>query len=229
MRKEHSLARSKLISVSLLVVLAVTGCSSSTASTLSQTRTSPVDCRQIFESAGELERKGDTSQHLLDKVELMYQSCPTEYEVYTDYIEIVIGTIEQGVQSCDHWRTPEIEEASVRLLQEDRLCLTKPVTPPKPTWPDGGLGWHEAHSYAGSWQRVCGPLKSIRGTQNGVFVNIGVDYPSKNRFTFVIWGDWWLERIPTSSIICASGNIYLYEGSVAQIELNHPNELEIWN
>lgn len=96
MRKEHSLARSKLISVSLLVVLAVTGCSSSTASTLSQTRTSPVDCRQIFESAVELERKGDTSQHLLDKVELMYQSCPTEYEVYTDYIEIVIGTIEQG-------------------------------------------------------------------------------------------------------------------------------------
>lgn len=159
----------------------------------------------------------------------MYRSCPTEYKVYTDYIEIVVGTIEQGMQSCDHWRTPEIGDESVRLLREDGLCSVEPVAPPKPTWPDGGLGWDEARSHAGSWQRVCGPLKSVRVLDYGVFVNIGLDYPSADRFTFVIWGDWWLEPIPVSSTICASGNIYLYEGVVTQIELGHPNELEIWN
>lgn len=219
----------------LALVLAVSGCSSYSSSSSqrsNQSTASEVNCRQTYEDALVLERTGDTSQKLLNMVQSLFESCPTEYKVYTDYLEIVVGTIEQGVQSCDYWRTPAIGEESVRLLREDGLCLVEPVTPPpptKPTWPDGGLGWDEARGYAGSWQRVCGPLKSVRVLDYGVFVNVGVDYPSSDRFTFVIWGDWWLEPIPASSTICASGNIYLYEGVVSQIELGHPNELEIWN
>lgn len=229
MGKAGGSIRSKAMGIALLLPLLVAGCSTYGDRTSSSDSLDSVDCRQTFESALALERQGDTSRNLLDKVDAMYKSCPDEYKIYTDYIEIVIGTIEQGMQSCDHWRTPEIGEESVRLLREDGLCSFEPVAPPKPTWPDGGLGWDEARSYAGSWQRVCGPLKSVRALDYGLFVNIGLDYPSNDRLTFVIWGDWWLESIPASSTICASGNIYLYEGVVAQIELGHPNELEIWN
>ena len=229
MGKAGGSIRSKAMAIALLLPLLVAGCSTYGDRTSSSNSLDSVDCRRTFESALALERQGDTSRNLLDKVDAMYKSCPDEYKIYTDYIEIVIGTIEQGMQSCDHWRTPEIGEESVRLLREDGLCSFEPVAPPKPTWPDGGLGWDEARSYAASWQRVCGPLKSVRALDYGLFVNIGLDYPSNDRLTFVIWGDWWLESIPASSTICASGNIYLYEGVVAQIELGHPNELEIWN
>ncbi len=68
---------------------------------------------------------------------------------------------------------------------------------------------------------------SIRGTEDGVFVNVGQDYPSSERFTFVIWGDWWLDRIPDDAVLCATGEIYLYDG-VGQIELGDPGEIEIW-
>lgn len=229
MRKAGSSTRSKVVAAGLLFPLLVAGCSSYSGATSRSNSSTSVNCFQTYESALTLERQGDTSRNLLDKVDAMYKSCPDEYKIYTDYNEIVIGTIEQGVQGCDHWRTPEIGDESVRLLQEDGLCSVEPAAPSKPTWPDGGLGWDETRSYAGSWQRVCGPLKSIRTLDYGLFVNIGQDHPSNDRFTFVIWGDWWLDPIPASSIICASGNIYVYEGIVAQIELDHPNELEIWN
>ena len=221
--------RSKALAAVLLLPLLLAGCSSYGGATSSSHLSAPVDCQQTFERALSLERQGDTSQTLLDKVDSMYRNCPTEYDIYTDYVEIVIGTIEQGMQSCDHWRTPAIQNESVSLLREDGLCSVDPVVPAKPTWPDGGLGWDEARSYVGSWQRVCGPLKSVRVLDYGVFVNIGLDYPSNDRFAFVIWGDWWVDSIPANSTICASGNIYLYEGVVTQIELGHPNELEIWN
>ncbi len=228
MGKERSSLWSKGMTVALLFPLLAAGCSSYDGVSAKATATTPVDCHRTFESAIVLERQSDTSQELLDKVEAMIRSCPSEYSVYTDYIKLVNGTIEQGIQSCNHWRTLDVSEESVRLLQQDGLCLVEPVAPPTPTWPDGGLGWDEARAYESSWQRVCGPVKSVRGTDYGVFVNIGVDYPSKDRFTFIIWGDWWLDPIPADSIICASGNISLYEGTVAQIELGHPSELEIW-
>ncbi|MEV8251121.1 hypothetical protein AB0O87_09380 [Microbacterium sp. NPDC076768] len=218
-----------MIAAVLVVPLLAAGCSSYGGTTSSSNSSASVDCRHTFERALALERQGVTSQDLLDRVESMYRSCPAEYKAYTDYIEIVLDTVEQGVQSCDHWRNPEIGDEPVRLLREDGLCSDEPVAPPKPTWPDGGLGWDEARSHAGSWQRVCGPLKSVRVLDYGVFVNIGLDYPSADRFTFVIWGDWQLEPIPASSTICASGNIYLHEEVVTQIELGHPNEIEIWD
>lgn len=67
---------------------------------------------------------------------------------------------------------------------------------------------------------------SLRNTEDGAFLNLGVDYPSSDRFTFIIWGVA-LEPIEDGATICGSGSIYVYEG-VAQIELSSPDEIEIW-
>ena len=61
-------------------------------------------------------------------------------------------------------------------------------------WPDGGLGWDRAREHAGTVQRVCGPLMSVRDTDDGTFVNVGRDYPAADRFTFIFW-DIYLEPI----------------------------------
>lgn len=115
-------------------------------------------------------------------------------------------------------------------LQEQTSPNTRRVdaAPVEETWPEGGLGWNQAHEYGGSIERVCGPLRSKRPTGWGIFVNVGHDYPSSKRFTFITWGDWWMDPLPSGSTICAAGNIYLYEG-VPQIELSDPGQLEIWN
>lgn len=94
-------------------------------------------------------------------------------------------------------------------------------------WPEGGLGWDQAGEYAGTYQRVCGPLTSMRNTYDGAFVNVGRDYPHSGRFTFILWG-YELQPLPRGATICASGSIYIYEGTTAQIELGSPAELEIW-
>ncbi len=102
------------------------------------------------------------------------------------------------------------------------------AAPPAPVgWPEGGLGWDQAGSYAGTYQRVCGPLISMRNTYDGAFVNVGRDYPHPGRFTFILWG-YELQPLPRGATICASGSIYIYEGTTAQIELGSPAELEIW-
>lgn len=89
------------------------------------------------------------------------------------------------------------------------------------------MGWDVAHQYAGTVQRVCGPLMSVRETGDGTFVNVGRDYPSADRFTFIFW-DIYLQPIPSGSVICGTGEIYLYEGVVAQMEMWDPAALEIW-
>ena len=95
-------------------------------------------------------------------------------------------------------------------------------------WPERGLGWDQAGNYSGTYQRVCGRLTSMRNTYNGAFVNVGRDYPDPGRFTFVLWG-YELQPLPSAATICASGNIYIYEGTTAQMELGSPAELEIWD
>lgn len=89
------------------------------------------------------------------------------------------------------------------------------------------MGWDVARQYAGTVQRVCGPLMSVRETSDGTFINVGRDYPSADRFTFIFW-DMYLEPIPSDAVVCGTGEIYLYEGVVAQIEMWDPSALEIW-
>ncbi|MGA1827541.1 hypothetical protein [Microbacterium sp.] len=67
---------------------------------------------------------------------------------------------------------------------------------------------------------------SARQTDDGTFVNVGQDYPSADRFTFIFW-DLSLDPIDAGATLCGSGEIYLYDG-VAQMEMGDPGALEIW-
>ena len=160
-------------------------------------------------------------------MDMLSRSCSTEYGIATDYFSTATSAGSFGPKSCDSWNEYNISPEAIELLREDGLCTSGgSQVQPEPSWPKGGLGWNEAEAHTGSYQRVCGPLTSVRETYDGVFINIGTDYPSPDRFTFIIWGDWHLDPI-ADAVICAAGNIYLYEG-VAQIELEEPSELEIW-
>lgn len=95
-------------------------------------------------------------------------------------------------------------------------------------WPgEPAIGWSEAGEHAGTVQRVCGPLMSVRETDAGTFVNVGQDYPSVDRFTFVLWNVY-LDSVGSGATTCGTGEIYLYDGVVAQMELQDPRALEIW-
>lgn len=223
----RSWATGALIASAVIAGCSPSGSSSSSSSPEYQS-SSTVNCRDRLASVVERDRAGDTSTQMVAEMDSLSRNCKTEYTIATDYFSAVISSVQLGQDSCAHWRSYSIREEAIALLREDGLCTeSDEIAVEKAGWPDGGLGWNTARAYAGTNQRVCGPLASVRGTQNGVFVNIGQDYPSTDRFTFVIWGDWWLDPIADNATICGSGNIYIYEG-VTQIELGTPGEIEIW-
>jgi len=94
--------------------------------------------------------------------------------------------------------------------------------------PGGGISWNQAASYAGTTQRVCGPLAGGGNSDDDVFLNLGYDYPHPNRFQIVVWDIGSLEPIAGGLTLCTSGVITLYEG-VAQIELRDPGMIEIYS
>lgn len=161
--------------------------------------------------------------------------CTEENEIYQDVLAVTSHMYKTGEENCANLFIPGADIQAVYLLADNDICDFSHSSDQKtqlnfePEWPDGGLGWDEAYEYVGTWQRVCGPIRSVRGADYGVFINIGRDYPSSNRFTFVLWGDWWLDPIPSDAVVCASGQIYLYDGAITQMEIAHPSDLEIWN
>ncbi|TNC16590.1 hypothetical protein FHE66_14520 [Georgenia sp. 311] len=93
--------------------------------------------------------------------------------------------------------------------------------------PSGATSWSEAGSYVGSTRYVCGPLASIRNSTDDVFMNIGLDYPDRSRFTIVLWDIGGIEQVATGTTVCVEGPITTYEG-VAQIELRSTDAVELW-
>ena len=96
--------------------------------------------------------------------------------------------------------------------------------------------WMDAGQYVGETRVVCGPVAGTHFAESSrgqpTFLNIGVDYPSPERFVILIWGD---ERpsfpsAPESyyegKTICVSGEIQEYEG-VFEIEVRSPEQIEV--
>ena len=102
-----------------------------------------------------------------------------------------------------------------------------PVAPAAEKQPGGGIPWNQALDYAGTTQRVCGPLSGGGNSEDDVFLNLGRDYPDPDRFQIVVWDVGSLEPIDGGVTLCTSGQITLYEG-VAQIELTDPSLIDIY-
>ncbi len=207
-----------------LLVASSTGCSRLTESGAGSSYETP-NCSDFLTAAINYART-DTGD--IDSVlQALADNCSDEYEIAVDYVSNARDS-EFRVESCDELLGYDIRSESVTLLEQDGWCSFDATAPAAaaPEWPEGGLGWDSARAHAGTEQRVCGPLVSMRETDDGTFLNIGQDYPSAGRFTVIFW-DVYLEPIETGATICGSGEIYLYDG-VAQMEMWDPGALEIW-
>lgn len=160
-------------------------------------------------------------------LQALADDCSDEYDSATDYVSNATdGAF--SIDSCDKLVEYGVREESVVLLEEDGRCsFGQAEAAVGPEWPEGGLGWDRAREHGGTVQRVCGPLMSIRETDDGTFVNVGQDYPSADRFAFVFW-DVFLDPIDPGVTVCGSGEIFLYDDVVAQMEMWDPKALEIW-
>jgi len=76
-------------------------------------------------------------------------------------------------------------------------------------------------------QRVCGPLAGSGTSEDDVLLDLGVDYPSPDRFQIVIWDVGGVDSIPFGSTVCTTGPIALYNG-VPEIALHSASEVEIY-
>lgn len=96
--------------------------------------------------------------------------------------------------------------------------------PPEGTVADA-VRWDDALSSVGTVTEVCGPYAGGAQTEDGVFLNLGLDYPDPGRFTIVVWGaewpDWPNGFVPT---LCVTGEVSVYEG-VPQMEVSPANVL----
>lgn len=183
----------------------------------------PPTCSDLLDAAVRYERVGTGDVDAI--LQTLSDRCSNEYEVAIDYLMNTSSAAPSS--SCDELLAHGFRRESVALLEQDGRCgygLT--AAPSADQWPDGGIGWDQVRQFVGTVQRVCGPLMSVRETEHGTFVNVGRDYPSVDRFTFIFW-DLYLQPIPAEATICGAGEIYLYEG-VAQTEMWDPAALEIW-
>jgi hypothetical protein len=101
------------------------------------------------------------------------------------------------------------------------------ATPAKTAGPDGSIAWDDAVNHVGTSQRVCGPLAGSGTSEDDVFLDLGVDYPSPDRFQIVIWDVGGVDSIPFGSTVCTTGPIALYNG-VPEIALHSASEVEIY-
>jgi hypothetical protein len=174
-------------------------------------------------------RADDNSGATDSKFQWLTENCSTEYEILVDYTS-ERGSAQGafGPQSCDELTQYLVPEA-IDLLRADGICTSgaAAAAPPPVEQPGGGIAWNEAVRYAGTEQRVCGPLAGGGNSEDDVFLNLGLDYPDPERFQIVVWDVGGLEPIAGGSTLCTSGVITLYNG-VAQIELYDPSLITIY-
>lgn len=223
-------ARFAAVPIGVLILIAsLTGCTRGYGSNYDSEPDSDAgyvapSCSQLLTAAVNYARTGTGS--IDSTLQTLSDNCADEYEIATDYLSNATDS-EFRIDSCDKLLGYGIRTEAVSLLEEGGFCAFGGTAGGAASdWPEGGLGWDQARAHAGSVQRVCGPLMSARETADGTFLNVGQDYPSADRFTFIFW-DIYLEPIESGATVCGAGEIYLYNG-VAQIEMSDPASLEIW-
>lgn len=92
--------------------------------------------------------------------------------------------------------------------------------------PAGSVDWSRAAEHVGRRTMVCGPLVNDGTSKDDVFLNLGLGYPDKDRFTIVIWDVGAVEEVLRGTTLCITGVVTLYDG-VAQIETRDPGDVKI--
>ncbi|KQM83422.1 hypothetical protein ASE68_09490 [Agromyces sp. Leaf222] len=190
-----------------------------------------MSCDEMLDALVAHERTG-SSTDVNDEYAWMSENCGETFEILTEYVSMKSSAESFGVDSCAS-HEEYISMDAIRLLYEDGLCsgtadaAARAPDAPAVQQPGGGIAWNEAGDYAGTTQRVCGPLAGGGNDYDDVFLNLGRDYPDPERFQIVIWDIGGLEPIDGGRTLCTKGLITLYNG-VAQIELYDPSVIEIY-
>ena len=184
--------------ITLTLIAAMTAC---TRAPSSDSAYSPPSCSQLLTAAVAYERSG--SGDVDSTLQALSDNCSDEYEIAVGYLAHSTDS-EFSIDSCDELLGYGVREESVALLEQDGRCsFGGSESGVDPQWPEGGLGWDAAREHAGTVQRVCGPLMSVGRPLTAHSVNIGRDYPSSDRFTFIFWG-MSLEPIEPGATVCGS-------------------------
>lgn len=186
-------------------------------------------CDDVLAAVLQDERSGAGSD-MNDEVAWMATRCPAQQEVLVGYLSGRSMAGVAGPARCDEL-TPGIPDDAIDLLYADGLCTTDvaapaDVAPVRDDQSTGGLSWDQASAHAGTTQRVCGPLAGSANVDGALFLNLGVDYPSNDRFQVILWNPGQVDPILYGSTVCASGPISMHEG-VAQITFADSWELEV--
>ena len=98
------------------------------------------------------------------------------------------------------------------------------------------IEWSKASQHVGETVTLYGPVvgSEYASTSNGkpTFLDIGADYPSKNRLSITIWGknrsafSTPPEKLYEGKTIAVRGKVYLYDG-VCNIEVTSPDQITI--
>jgi hypothetical protein len=227
--------RIRLRAMSLLIAvplasLSIAGCSSS-GDTSNLTAPS-MSCESELATVVHRVRTDDTAGAINSELEWLSQNCAAAYDVFVDYSSARTMAKQSGPETCESL-AQYISQDAIALLSEDGLCSGGSAEPQSgssdpPIQPGGGIAWNEAAKYAGTTQRVCGPLAGTGQSKDDVFLDLGLDYPDPKRFQIVIWDVGTVQPIPSGARLCTSGLITLYNG-VPQIELRSASLVEIYN
>lgn len=185
-------------------------------------------CEDVFSAVLQHERTGAVHD-VNDEVAWMAAQCPVEQEVLVGYVSVRSAATVAGPRPCEEL-TSHIPDEAIDLLWADGLCTgsgdavadVAPVPAPQPD----AISWDRAAAHAGTDQRVCGPLAGSAVVDGALFLNLGVDFPSTDRFQIILWNPGQVDPISYGSTVCAAGRISMY-GGVAQITFADAWELEV--
>lgn len=101
---------------------------------------------------------------------------------------------------------------------------------------DNGIEWKDASFHVGETVTLYGPVVGTEyaSTSNGkpTFLDIGADYPSKNRLSITIWGknrsafSTPPEKLYEGKTVAVRGKVYLYDG-VCNVEVTSPDQITV--
>ena len=192
MNRSVRMRRACMWLLAALLPILMSACStvgSSSGSPVSLDDRPSMNCDELSAAVIERARSGDTAGFINQQIDQLSKNCPDEYNIAIDYMSTAAIASNWDIRPCDDLEADGLHPEAIRLLYADGLCTSEPLIEAQ-FWPENGLGWNEAADYVGTYQRVCGPLMSVIATVDGIFFNIGKDYPSVERFTFIVWGDW---------------------------------------
>lgn len=116
----------------LAFTLLVAGCASSTYSTSGtggddlaggvDQGAGSIHCSSLFDRIIERERLGDTAGAINAELDALGDACPSEYQVFVDYVSIK-GFAEAGAGgACAEYREYNVEPAAIGLARRDGFC-----------------------------------------------------------------------------------------------------------